>query len=128
MKSKLKHGELITAVVVLFILIFLGTWFYTYVENWSWVDSFYFTVMTVTTVGFGDFVPTHDISKIMTSLYSMVSIPLVLLALGILARNYFEGRILHIENRMSEMLTREKKLEENVEEVIDDEKKPRNNG
>ena len=35
-------------------LILIGTITMKLLEEWSWVDSFYFAVVTATTVGFGD--------------------------------------------------------------------------
>ncbi len=111
-----------SVVTILAILFVFGTWFYHNTEGWSKIDAFYFTVMTITTVGFGDLVPTHDFSKIITALFSLFSIPLVIFCFGVLARGYFETRMGHIERRISEMLTREKNLEEDVTEVIDEKK------
>jgi voltage-gated potassium channel len=116
---KKRNADLLTALLVLLILIAFGVWYFQFEEGWTWVDSFYFTVMTITSVGYGDLVPTHDISKIITSFYSLISIPLVIFALGIIAKSYFEERIMRIERRMTEMLTREKVLEEDVEEAMD---------
>jgi len=50
-------------------LFFIGTVFYWITEGWSLVDSFYFSTMTLATVGFGDFVPTHPATKLFTVLY-----------------------------------------------------------
>ena len=47
----------------------LGSVFYHYVEGWSWVDSFYFRYISLAAVGYGDFAPTSDISKLFTVLY-----------------------------------------------------------
>jgi len=33
----------------------LGTVIYHFVEGWSWLDSLYFSVITLTTIGYGDF-------------------------------------------------------------------------
>jgi voltage-gated potassium channel len=49
-----------------------GTVFYTAVEGWSVLDSLYFSVMTLLTVGYGDFVPTTAGSKVFTMLYVIV--------------------------------------------------------
>jgi voltage-gated potassium channel Kch len=59
-----------------------GTVVYHYVEDWSWVDSFYFSSVTLTTVGFGDFVPTTDASKLFTVFYIFSGISIVGAALS----------------------------------------------
>ena len=56
-------------VLLVFSLFVIGTVFYTLVEDWSVVDSFYFSTMTLATVGFGDFAPTTDVSKLFTVFY-----------------------------------------------------------
>ncbi len=59
-----------------FILILLisSTIFYSNVENWTVIDALYFSVMTMSTVGYGDLTPTTDISKIFTIVYTFLSI------------------------------------------------------
>lgn len=47
-------------------LLVAGTIFYIIVENWTFVDSLYFCVTTLTTVGFGNPAPTTDLGKIFT--------------------------------------------------------------
>lgn len=51
-----------------------GSLFYSAIEGWSLVDSLYFCVMTMTTIGYGDLVPSSDFSKIFTVLYAFSSI------------------------------------------------------
>jgi hypothetical protein len=58
-------------------LLLSGTLFYWVVEAWGPVDSFYFTVVTLTTVGYGDLAPTNDWSKLFTVFYIFVGIGVI---------------------------------------------------
>jgi len=62
--------------LLFFILLLLisSTVFYYNIENWSVIDSLYFSVMTMATIGYGDFVPTTDLSKVFTIIYTFLSI------------------------------------------------------
>jgi voltage-gated potassium channel len=55
--------------VWLVVLLVGGTLFYRNVEGWSWLDSYYFCVMTLATVGYGDFAPVTALGKLFTTLY-----------------------------------------------------------
>ena len=61
---------------LLLVLLTTGTLFYHWVEDWGFVDSFYFCVMTVATVGFGDFAPTTTASKLFTIVFTFLGIGL----------------------------------------------------
>ena len=62
------------------LVIFVGMWFYKAFEPsiTTWVDAYYFTVITLTTIGYGDLYPTTAISKLVTTFY-------VVIGLGIMA-------------------------------------------
>ncbi len=76
-------------IIVIFALIVLagGAFFYHHVESMDWVDSFYFSVITLTTVGYGDLSPQTDIGKIFTIFYVFVGVGII----ATLARLLFEG-------------------------------------
>jgi hypothetical protein len=58
-------------------LLVVGTVVYRLLEDWSWVDSLYFSVVAVTTVGFGDLTPSTDVSKLFTVVYILSGITII---------------------------------------------------
>lgn len=59
------------------VLLTLGTVVYRLLEDWSWIDSFYFSSIAVTTVGFGDLVPTTDAAKLFTVFYVFSGVAII---------------------------------------------------
>ncbi len=55
----------------------VGTVVYHLLEDWGWVDSFYFSAVALTTVGFGDLSPSTDASKLFTVFYIFSGISLI---------------------------------------------------
>jgi hypothetical protein len=60
------------------LILISGTFFYHGIERWSWLDSFYFSVTTLTTVGYGDLHPSTDLSKIFTIIYIFIGLGAIL--------------------------------------------------
>lgn len=73
------------AFLVIFGYIALGVIFYTQVEEWSFVDALYFTITTLTTVGYGDVVPKDDSGKLFTAFFILLGLCLIGSALGIVS-------------------------------------------
>ena len=74
-------------------MIALGTIVYVIVEDWTLLDSLYFSVITASTVGFGDFTPETDIGKIYTMIYVLVTTGLLLLVLSRVATEMIANRV-----------------------------------
>lgn len=55
----------------------IGTVFYHFVEGWKWLDSLYFSVVTLATVGYGDYVPKTDLGKTFTIFYILTGIAII---------------------------------------------------
>jgi len=74
-------------------LLLSGTVFFTLVEGWSVLDSFYFSVTTLTTVGFGDPAPDTAAGKIFTMLYIFVGLGVIGGFINVLAKHTFARRM-----------------------------------
>jgi voltage-gated potassium channel len=60
------------------VILATGTTFYTLVEGWTIIDSLYFTVITLTTIGYGDLHPTNDLSKVFTIVFVIAGVSFIL--------------------------------------------------
>ena len=72
----MRRLRLASLVLVVAALVATGTVFFRVVEGWSWLDAYFFTVVTLSTVGYGEIVPVTAVGKIGTTVF-------ILLGLGI---------------------------------------------
>ena len=79
------------------IILLTGTIFYNQVEGWGWLDSLYFSVITLTTIGYGDLSPTTSGSKLFTIFYVFFGLSILLAFMTQLAQERIEIR----ESRLS---------------------------
>jgi pimeloyl-ACP methyl ester carboxylesterase len=77
--------------VVVGVLLVSGTVFYWAAEDWSLIQSLYFSVVTLTTVGYGDLTPTSDYSRIFTIIYILIGVGV--LVLSSLAKHYIRHKV-----------------------------------
>jgi hypothetical protein len=77
-------------------LILTGTLFYWRFEDWTLIESLYFCVVALTTVGFGDLSPTHAGTQIFTIVYILTGFGVLVALLTSVAEKYLnqkaEGR------------------------------------
>lgn len=73
--------------ILVLIVIGSGTIFYHFVEGMGWIDAFYFCVITLTTVGYGDFAPKTPIGKLFTVVYIFIGLGLLAAFIGYVAQN-----------------------------------------
>jgi len=69
-----------------------GTLFYRQAEGWSILDSLFFSVTTLTTVGYGELTPTTAMSKVFTIVYIFIGIGIILAFLNKIAEREIERR------------------------------------
>ncbi|RKO86427.1 hypothetical protein BDK51DRAFT_50442 [Blyttiomyces helicus] len=63
---------------------------YSWLEGWDWDDGLYWTVVTLTTIGFGDFAPKTVWGK-------MLVLPLAPVGIGLVAANIYAIRLVVLE-------------------------------
>lgn len=75
------HYRALTLLGMLFSVVAVGTVFFHYAEGWSWLDSYFFTVVTLSTVGYGELVPATPIGKIGTTVFIFVGLGIFAVAI-----------------------------------------------
>jgi len=94
--------QIAAAASSLMILIAIGTVVYKFIEDWTWTQSFYFSVVTLTTVGYGDLHPTSDASRLFTSFYILIGVAIALAAITVIGTSYLKRRESRILSRRVE--------------------------
>jgi voltage-gated potassium channel len=71
-------------------LVLTGTLFYWRFEDWTVIEALYFCVVTLTTVGYGDFAPTSAGTQIFTIVYILTGFGVLVALLTSVAEKYLE--------------------------------------
>ncbi len=66
--------KILTLLMTLVAVVLGGTVFFHYVEGWRWLDAYFFTVVTLSTVGYGELVPATDLGRIGTTVFIFVGL------------------------------------------------------
>lgn len=69
-----------------------GMFAYHSIEKLSYMDSLYFSFVTLTTIGYGDFVPVTTLGKVFTMGYATLGIGIVSLFIAMVARYYLTDK------------------------------------
>lgn len=71
------------AIVILLIYIFVGAFIYWTWENWGFFESFYFVFISMSTIGFGDFVPQHPMYMMASIVYLIFGLALTSMCINV---------------------------------------------
>ena len=109
--KKIFHTKLYIAVISLIVIFLIGTLYFRVSSNYSWVDAFYFTVITATTVGFKEVHPLTEAEKIFTTGLILASIFVLGFAITVITENIFS------KNNIGNL--RQKKVEKKIKKLHD---------
>ena len=73
-------------------LVLTGTLFYWRFEDWTIVEALYFSVVTLTTVGYGDLSPTSAGTQIFTIIYILTGFGVLVALLTSVAQQYLKHK------------------------------------
>lgn len=87
---------LINALVFILFSVCVGTYGYMKLDGLALFDSLYFTIVTLTTIGFGDITPVTHEAKVFTIFFVPLGVSAFLYTFGAVAVTVFEGRLMEV--------------------------------
>jgi voltage-gated potassium channel len=97
------RARIFAAVGWLALLTAAGTIGFAWIEELPWFDALYFTVVTFSTVGFGDVAPQTRAGQIFTTGLIIMGVGTALYLVSVIAEDVLEGRLRNVIQRRSMM-------------------------
>lgn len=100
-KGIIQNNDFKFLLSLVIIILLIGTGTYSFIEGWSFLDSLYYSVITLTTVGYGDFSPVTSLGKIITIFYVFIGIAILFGFINIITDQALKNKIRekHIQRR-----------------------------
>ena len=96
------------------VIVATGTVFFRFVEGWSWLDAYFFTVVTLSTVGYGSLVPATALGKLATTVLIFFGLAVVAVAIQQLGQFALMNRI-KAKEKLREARERAREAEKRAE-------------
>jgi len=106
---RLFRSKIYTAIILLALLLAIGVIGFKVLSGYTWINALYMTVITITTVGFGEVRPLDDPSKIFTIFLILTSVVIVGYALKVITEYILS------QNNIDEL--KQKKMQKKIDSL-----------
>ena len=93
MGEGINERKILIAVILLITIVLVGVFGYMGIEDFGFVDAFYMTIITLTTVGFGEVQPLSDNGKVFTAFLSFISLGFFAYSISVVTTYFVEGQL-----------------------------------
>lgn len=98
--QKMLAPSFTNSILAIILYLSVGVIAYSFVfEKWTVIDSLYFAIVCLLTIGYGDISPTSDASRLFTSFYVLGAVAIISMALGVLGTYLLDAQEKAIERR-----------------------------
>jgi len=91
-----KFNKLITAILLVIFSVMTGILGFMFVEDYSFSEAFYMTIITVSTVGFGELKPLTENGRMFVSFYIVFNLSIFAYFLSVTSKFLFEGELINL--------------------------------
>jgi voltage-gated potassium channel len=85
--------RLIYSLTIALLLFFISTIGYRWIEDFTWPEAIYMTIITLSTVGFGEVQPLSPQGRIFTAVIIVMGVIIIALFFGSLTENFIAGEL-----------------------------------
>lgn len=99
---QLMRNQLVLVLIPVIVLLLIGTFGYSILEGWSLLDALYATIITVTTVGYGDLSPVTPEGRIFAIFFVLSAIGMASYAISAVATRVIQWEHTRVEHNKLE--------------------------
>ena len=112
------HRHFLLSIFIFMVVIILGAYSYHHVEGWSMLDSVYFVIITLTTIGYGDLVPMTNIGKVYTMFFSFFGVAFAFYMFSLISSRVFNKHLSRKVSQIQKKTQEKEEVEQDIRKII----------